>query len=33
LTPQYRYFAWAAFSRGGELVAWDYTPNIGWLGG
>jgi hypothetical protein len=27
-----RYYAWASVAEGGEVVAWDYAPDAGWLG-
>jgi len=26
-----RYYAWATVSRDGEVVAWDYAPDFGWV--
>lgn len=26
------FYAWASVEEGGEVVAWDYAPNVGWIG-
>jgi hypothetical protein len=26
-----RYYAWASATRNGEVIAWDYAPDAGWL--
>jgi hypothetical protein len=28
---QTRFYTWASVSEGGEVVAWDYAPDVGWL--
>ena len=28
-----RFYAWASASRGGEVFAWDYAPDAGWMTG
>jgi hypothetical protein len=32
LNPQMvRFYAWASATRDGEVLAWDYAPDTGWL--
>jgi hypothetical protein len=26
-----RFYAWASVSVNGDVVAWDYAPDVGWL--
>jgi hypothetical protein len=32
ITYRTRFYAWASVEEGGEVIAWDYAPNNGWIG-
>ena len=27
-----RFYAWASLTRDGDVTAWDYAPDTGWIG-